>query len=92
MAHGVEVSARGDQDLTPLHYATIFGRQEVGELLMSREAAVDATDADGRTPLHYAAEQGHKEVCEFLIRKGANVNRKDTIKGQTPLFYAATGK
>ena len=88
LAAGVDVNAKIGGE-TPLHFAALFGRKEVAELLIAKGADVNAKDAVvGFTPLHRAAYHGRKEVAELLIAKGADVNAKDKYGG-TPLSNAA---
>ena len=72
---GVDVDLKNDNGWTPLHYAAYGGKKEIVELLIAKNANVNAK-VDGRTPLHYAALKGHKEIAELLIAKGADVNAK----------------
>ncbi len=81
--------------VTPLHYATRWGRKEIAELLIAKGADVNAKAKYGDTPLHgaiyangtYLEETGRKEMIELLIAKGADVNAKDE-GGKTPLHFA----
>ncbi|VDP44855.1 unnamed protein product [Heligmosomoides polygyrus] len=56
-------------------------------LLVGREAAVDATDSYGMTPLHYAAMKANEPAARALIKNKASVNAK-AVKGATPLLTA----
>ena len=76
------------KSLTPLHFATREGHNEIAELLISRGADLNSKDESGWTPLHWASRTGHKEVTELLISKGADVNAKDE-NGSNPLHQAA---
>ena len=81
---GVDVNAKGERDMTPLHEAW---RKDIVELLIAKGADVNAKDDGGVTPLHSASTFGHKEITELLITKGADVNAK-TNDGYTPLDRA----
>ena len=83
---GVDVNAKGERDMTPLHEAW---RKDIVELLIAKGADVNAKDDGGWTPLHRAAQHGRKEVAELLIAAGADVNVKNE-DGFTPLHSAAT--
>lgn len=74
---------------TPLHLVAYNGQKEVAEVLIAREADVNAKDKHGYTPLHRAVGKGHKDVVEHLISKGADINAKDK-HGFTPLHKAIT--
>lgn len=73
---------------TALHYAASYGYLEIAELLLSKNADVNAKNSEGITPLHYAASYDHKDVVQLLLSNKANVNMGDGI-GRTPLYDAA---
>eukprot|EP00434_Breviolum_minutum_P030483 symbB.v1.2.026955.t2/scaffold2731.1/size72017/3 len=73
---------------TPLHVAAAEGHVAAAQLLLSKGAAVDATDIVGWTPLHFAAINGHVAAAELLLSKGAAVDAKMN-DGRTPLHRAA---
>jgi cytohesin len=75
---------------TPLHYAAMYGRHEIAELLLERGADPNIQDNDGDTPLHLAAANGYSEIVKLLLEHGADPNVQD-YGGMTPLHYAATG-
>ena len=59
----------------------------MAQLLLARNAEVDARDDLGGTPLHVAAVNGNKDVVELLLASKAHVNAK-TNRGLTPLSLA----
>ena len=73
------------------------GKTSVMDLLLSRGADVDATEADGRTALYellnYWATYGSLPALRLLLSNGADVNLAvDSISGAgTPLYLAAGG-
>lgn len=71
-----------------LHQAAADGDISQIQLLISRNADVNAKDKDSSTPLHFAARWGHTDVAQLLIGKGADVNATDARRW-TPLHFAA---
>lgn len=71
---------------TPLHCAAFWDKREVIKLLITRDAAVNASGPEG-TPLHLSSMLGNYGATELLISHGARVNEKDS-SGQTPLHQA----
>ena len=64
------------------------GQSQVLELLLEKDADVDAKDEYGQTPLLWAAWNGHEAVVKLLLEKGAELETEDS-SGQTPLLWAA---
>jgi ankyrin repeat protein len=52
--------------------AAIEGNTSVGELLISRGAALDRTNDFGETALSLAAQQGHPSFVRVLLESGAS--------------------
>lgn len=73
-----------------LHVASLNGRKEVAELLIQKNADINAIDDMHHTPLHWASEYGHEKVVELLIAHKARSNVK-TTSNYTPLHGAANG-
>lgn len=82
--------SKNREGFTALHYAASYGYLEIAELLLTKNADVNAKASKGDTPLHYAASYGHKDIEELLLSNKANVNIGDGI-GRTPLYDAAAG-
>jgi ankyrin repeat protein len=76
-----------DEQLTPLHFASLNGQKDATVLLLSRKSDVNAANNVGATPLHCAAAHGHAEVAAVLLDNNANVNAEDNA-GATPLDWA----
>lgn len=73
---GANVNAKRANGITALMGASIEGHQEVVELLLAREADVDAKvyffgHTSGATACDLASEKGHKEIVKLLVRAGA---------------------
>jgi hypothetical protein len=64
--NGADLSARNGAGATALHFAAMFGRLVLVDLLAEAGTDVDATDGDGRTPEEVARFQGHEAVAERL--------------------------
>ncbi|WP_353277454.1 ankyrin repeat domain-containing protein [Wolbachia endosymbiont (group A) of Agelastica alni] len=85
----IDVNEVNKNDRTPLHLAAKYGRKDIVEMLLNKEAKVDVVDNRGRTPLHLAAQYNEKkEIVEMLLNKGAKVDIADN-RGRTPLHLAA---
>lgn len=84
------IHAWSHDGFTPLHLAVFFGRRDVAELLLARNAEVNIASRNPIkvTPLHSAAAGNQFEICEALIAKGADVNARQE-GGFTPLHSAA---
>ena len=62
----VDVNCKGDDKLTPLHWAAERGHKEVAKILIESGTEVNKVADCGWIPLHRAAERGHKKVAELL--------------------------
>jgi ankyrin repeat protein len=59
---------------TLLMLAALEGDTSMGELLISREAALDTTNDFGETALSLAAHRGHAPFVRSLLAKGASTD------------------
>lgn len=75
----IPVDARMNDGLTPLHVATLFGRQAAVELLLSEGADVSLTEDEGNTSLHMAAFLGHTSIVRDLITAGADPVKRNNL-------------
>ena len=85
---GVDIGARDSDQITPLHYACIYGHSEVAIALMERGTDIDARNDWQRTPLHCACIYGHSEVAFALVERRADIDAKDEYQ-RTPLHWAS---
>ena len=61
------INARGQGDMTPLHWAVQRGgRTEVVRLLLEHGADVNARDEYGNTPSQLGSRHGYSEIVELL--------------------------
>ena len=60
---------------TPLHRVAGGERDcpELCEILLKRDAKIDAVDKDGNQPFHLACKQGHTETGIILLNHGPNI-------------------
>lgn len=73
---------------TPLHYAVCIESMEIIQILLDKEADLNATNKVKRTPLHIAVKHQKEEIVELLVKKGADVELIDKY-GYTSLHLAA---
>ncbi len=64
------------------------GNEDVVKVLLSKGAAVDATEANGTTPLHEAASRGYWQIVRLLVAGGASIAASENT-GRTAIHYAA---
>ena len=70
--------------------ASLAGKFDIVEKLVTEGTPVDTTDEEKHTPLMWASFNGHTEIVGYLIQQGAVVNAKDE-NGRTSLMYASSG-
>jgi ankyrin repeat protein len=83
--------------MSPIHYASLEGKQKAVELLLIFGADINAASLQpskkvymqqwGATPLVMATSMGHVELVKFLVKQGADIEAKDQ-QGRTSLFFA----
>lgn len=96
---GADVTARNNNNLTPLHLASARGRTKSMELLIQHGADVNARDKENSTPLHLAMtddfvwlgfmKKTRVEAVEVLLQCGADVNARNN-SNSTPLHLASS--
>lgn len=78
--------------MTPLMEAAQAGDPTCVQLLIERDAAIEAKDVSGRTALHYAAIAGSVAAIDRLVQAGANREAQyhyhENLSG-TPLIAAS---
>uniref|UniRef100_A0A670IQV0 Ankyrin 3 n=1 Tax=Podarcis muralis TaxID=64176 RepID=A0A670IQV0_PODMU len=73
---------------TPLHVAAKYGKIEVANLLLQKNASPDAAGKSGLTPLHVAAHYDNQKVALLLLDQGASPHAS-AKNGYTPLHIAS---
>ena len=77
-----------DCSFTGLHFASLFGLENIMEATPLTECNVNAWDYLNRTPLTWAAGSGNEKIARLLLDRGSDPNSA-TKEQFTPLFYAA---
>lgn len=78
------VESRNANLETPLHtLATTSGDPEIGKVLVSAGAPLDAQCIDNDTALHLSVENAHEPLTRLLLRAGANTSLVNKL-GLTP--------
>ena len=87
LAAGTVVNAI-DDDWTPLKYAAHEGHKEIVELLITKDADVNAKNEDGETPLDWAINFKQTEVADLLRKHGGKTG--DWFKAGESIHIAAS--
>ncbi|XP_024880819.1 uncharacterized protein LOC112460398 isoform X1 [Temnothorax curvispinosus] len=82
-----KVKAKFYSGMTPLHLATLNGREDIIGFLIKYRAKVNTRAFNGFTPLHTAVVEGHKGIVNLLIKNKAQIDARD-FAGNTPLHKA----
>jgi ankyrin repeat protein len=86
---GADPNRAQDSGLTPLMIAARTGSVAVGRALLARDANVNAaTVGADATALMWAIAGSHRDFTSLLIEASADVHYS-TVKGFTPLLFAA---
>ena len=84
LAAGTDVNVNADAEslVTPLHVASVFGKEEISELLINSGADVNALMKDGRTPLDLAIELKKTKTAALLQKHGAKKGEELKAEGE----------
>ena len=90
ISEGANVEAKDSCGQRPLHRAAIQGCEELLEMLLEKNAELDARSDDlSRTALHWASSHGRPKAVRLLLTRGAQINACDKRK-RTPLSLSAS--
>jgi hypothetical protein len=78
------------QQASPLYYAALGGLRKTVQLLLEKNADVNAQGGDYGNALYAASSRGHKEVVKLLLEKNADVNAQGGDYGNA--LYAASSE
>ncbi|CAD5119632.1 DgyrCDS8225 [Dimorphilus gyrociliatus] len=75
---------------TPLHWASVLGRQEIVKILMEFKIDCGMTDSNGATALHYSAKNNYSGCVKALLGGISQVIRDESDgEGRTALIWAS---
>jgi len=74
---------------TPLHMASMFGKDRFARLLLDGRANIHAVAGSGLQPIHSASIMGHVALVELLVARQADINARHTFAESAPLHFAA---
>ncbi|XP_038877632.1 ankyrin repeat-containing protein At5g02620-like [Benincasa hispida] len=78
--------------LTPLHYASLYGRTKAINLFLQNESSsIYILDNNGESALHIAAFEGHKDAVEEILNCCQDSCYLVDNKGRTALHAAVLG-
>src|SRR6059036_1212877 len=89
LSAGANPKVANREGSTPLWLAGINGDAAIIGALLNAGADPNEHLPLGRTPVMAAARTGNVEAIKVLVDHGANVNAKETLRGTTPLMWAA---
>ena len=86
------IKEQDDLGLTPLHYATLYGRTKAINLFLQNESSsIYIVDNNGESALHIAAFRGYADAVEEILDCCQDSCYLVDNKGRTPLHAAVLG-
>ena len=70
-----------------LHWAAIYGNEQIVAMLLSKDAVLEARTSGGSTALLLAAYYDKPEVCLLLIAKGADLRVRNKYNNSALSLY-----
>ena len=87
--NGADINVMNAVGHTAINRAVFFGKNEVIDLLLAKNADVNKTDSRfALTPLMAAARKNRFQIGEKLIKNGADINKTNGIDNFTPILWA----
>ena len=83
----VLINKTDNETRSPLWDASIKGRNDIAQLLLSNGADISLSEKSGASPLYVAAAKGHSNVVQTLINNNASIDQA-TNDSATPLWIA----
>ncbi|EDS33842.1 conserved hypothetical protein [Culex quinquefasciatus] len=84
LACGAKVNEQVTQGLRPLHYAVWQNNEPAVQLLLVRNADINAIDEVGYSALHLAAEHGYNDLAKQLLDAGCKVDYREPTDDPYP--------
>ncbi|XP_058448391.1 putative ankyrin repeat protein RF_0381 isoform X2 [Malaya genurostris] len=84
LACGAKVNEQVTQGLRPMHYAVWQNNEAAVNLLLVRNADINAIDEVGYSALHLAAEHGYYHLAKILLDAGCKVDYREPTDDPYP--------
>lgn len=85
--NGADISIRGENNMSLLHFACRNNNYKMIRLLVERGINIEYSDDTGSRPIHYVCKYGNAKILKYFISKNADINVKDN-DNTTPLLVA----
>ncbi|KAG8193126.1 hypothetical protein JTE90_004950 [Oedothorax gibbosus] len=91
LEEGAVVNVKNCDNVTPLHFASWKGYDDIVKILLKYKANPNVTGKSGSTPLHYACRYNHLNIVKSLLLHKAAYNAP-CCNLKTPLDFASGPK
>ncbi|KAI1714436.1 ankyrin repeats (3 copies) domain-containing protein [Ditylenchus destructor] len=81
-----------NENRTPLHYAALYGRMEMAQLLIHVGASNDTRDCHNVTAAHYAAQAGHFETLSCILQASGGKDLLDSDNRSCLMWAVIAGR